>query len=100
MHFSMASPSIIRRSSFSINRGENDEEEIISLERGTNIEGPISSAYVRLNFCFKLKMDHHLGEQSWPDGNYSIFGTEDGCHKGENHKPITTCTVLVLIKLT
>ena len=84
MHFSMANPITIRRKSVSISEGGSDVEEVMSAERGANIEGQFSSAYIRLNFCFKLKTDAHLSEDIWPDGNYSIFGTEDGCPESKD----------------
>ena len=84
MHFSIANPITIRLNSVALNQNENLIEESLSPERGVNIEGLFNSAFIRLNFCFKLQMDVHLREQTWPDGNYSIFGTEDGCPEGKD----------------
>ena len=86
VHFSMANPITVWRKAISINQNRSDIEEIITQERGANIDGFFNSAHIRLNFCFKLKTDLQLSEQIWPDGNYSIFGTEDGCPEGKATK--------------
>ena len=95
VHFSMANPITVWRKAISINQNESDVEEIISKnERGANIDGLFSSAHIRLNFCFKMKTDVQSSEQIWPNGNYSIFGTDDGCPEGKD----TNVILLILCK--
>jgi len=90
VHFSMANPLSIRRHSVPINQSESDEEsDVISSETGSLLQGPFSRASVRLNFCFKQKTNDQLKEQYWPDGNYSIFGSSDGCPQGKAELNIT-----------
>jgi len=65
------------------------EKDAIASETGSLLQGPFSSAFVRLNFCFKQKTNDQLKEQYWPDGNYSIFGSSDGCPEGKSELHIT-----------
>ena len=45
--------------------------------------GPYGRYTIQLNFCYKSK--HHTNNSMyvWPLGNYSIYGTEDGCPTGK-----------------
>ena len=38
---------------------------------------------IQLNFCFKSKSHTNNDMEAWPPGNYSIYGTDDGCPAGE-----------------
>ena len=84
LHFSMTSTLFVHRRTTSVNNPGNDVPEVMSSDRGANIEGPFSNTSFRLNFCFKHAGGGSMSSSHWPDGNYTILGSEEACPEGKS----------------
>ena len=45
--------------------------------------GPYGRYTFQFNFCYKSTQHKNNSMDGWPPGNYSIYGTEDGCPTGK-----------------